>query len=411
MKTGLGFGKESNLDLFEIQSDSQVSAEELFDVLYSQKGEQIKNFLDENIVGQQTAKQVVVDILETLIASKGLIKDGNPNKPIASILFVGPSGVGKTQLAIEFQKVLNKYFGEKNEIIKVNCADYKDNGSGSSLTKLLGAPPGYISCDKKSKFHPDNIQGKGRVILFDEIEKGGEAMKDAMLSILDDGTAQINYVDTSDSIYKPSNWKKNSKFNNGNEKEVSENQEITAYFKEAVIIMTSNMGTREMLEMMNGGMGFGTKKSSCDDVNEKMQDIVMKAIDGNFKLEMQGRIDYIVPFVYLNKDEYMEILNRKLNSLREKYVKNINNGQLVFFKMSDNSKNLLVNMAVSNNKGLGIRRLEQLINKHINAVLSKAINDGIFQDGKVCLDIQTDGKQFVYKISQMGTENNGIIRL
>lgn len=411
MKTWLWFGKESNLDLFEIQSDSQVSAEELFDVLYSQKWEQIKNFLDENIVWQQTAKQVVVDILETLIASKWLIKDGNPNKPIASILFVWPSWVGKTQLAIEFQKVLNKYFGEKNEIIKVNCADYKDNGSGSSLTKLLWAPPWYISCDKKSKFHPDNIQWKWRVILFDEIEKWWEAMKDAMLSILDDGTAQINYVDTSDSIYKPSNWKKNSKFNNWNEKEVSENQEITAYFKEAVIIMTSNMWTREMLEMMNWWMGFWTKKSSCDDVNEKMQDIVMKAIDGNFKLEMQGRIDYIVPFVYLNKDEYMEILNRKLNSLREKYVKNINNWQLVFFKMSDNSKNLLVNMAVSNNKWLWIRRLEQLINKHINAVLSKAINDWIFQDWKVCLDIQTDWKQFVYKISQMWTENNWIIRL
>ncbi len=294
--------------------------------------------LKSNIIGQEKAVKAVADAMKKWRA--GLREQ---NRPIASFLFLGPTGVGKTQTC----KILSKcLYGDEKAIIRIDCSEY---GEKNDINKLIGSPPGYVGYEDGGKLEKELLNKPYSVVLFDEIEKAHPDLCNLLLQILDDG-----FVTTSGG------------------KEIS--------FKNAVIIMTSNVGAQQ-INSNAGELGFSLQTHSKDKINEQK---IQMALKEQFSPEFIGRIDEIITFELLTPQNVEKIAEIMLEQLKIR-LNNLN----IKLNCSDNLLKYISRKGYSIN--YGARPLRKEISNTIENFLSEKIFDGkIKADDVIYLDIENE---------------------
>ncbi|MBP3205009.1 MAG: AAA family ATPase, partial [Lachnospiraceae bacterium] len=220
--------------------------------------------LHKRVIGQDEGVNKVTD---AIIRSKAGIKD--PTKPIGSFLFLGPTGVGKTELSKALAEAM---FGSEDAMIRVDMSEYME---GHSVSKMIGSPPGYVGFEDGGQLSEKVRRNPYSVVLFDEIEKAHTDVFNILLQVLDDG-------------------------------HITDSKGRKVNFKNTILIMTSNAGAQRIVDPKN--LGFATEKSEKKDY-EKMKSAVMEEVKRSFKPEFINRIDDIIVFHQLNDENMKDIVN------------------------------------------------------------------------------------------------------
>ena len=299
--------------------------------------------LKQHLIGQDDA---VVKIVQALTRSVAGLK--HPHKPIASFMFLGNTGIGKTEMA----KILSlKHFGSESNLVRIDCSEFE---AKHAYSKLIGAPPGYLGYDEEPFLSKALREKPNCVLLFDEIEKANESMHKLILQVLDEG-----------------------KINDGRGKEV--------IFNKAIIIMTSNVGSYELMKYQ-GRIGFDKKN---DEVG--IGSICLSALQKKFSPEFINRISEIVVFKPLERESLLRIFD----VLLDEYVsflakKNID------VAVHNSAAEFIVDQ--SSYKQYGARELQRVMERHIiNPLADMIVNKKVFpgdeveifcQDEKIAFEIQ-----------------------
>ena len=300
----------------------------------------LEDTLHERVVGQDEAVKVVS---EAILRARAGIKD--PNRPIGSFIFLGPTGVGKTELAKTLAEAL---FDDERSIIRVDMSEYMEK---HTVARLIGAPPGYVGYDEGGQLTEAVRRRPYSVILLDEIEKAHRDIFNVLLQILDDGR-------------------------------LTDGKGRVVNFKNTVIIMTSNLGSQEILTRAK--IGFITNKAFAE-----AESIIKDLLKNYFRPEFLNRIDDIVVFKSLAKDQVKAIAQILLKNLSERLEKQIN----VRLTWSDSAVEALASQGFDAN--FGARPLKRLLTHTVETELSKKIISGEVKDGDT-VEIDFDGKQFVF---------------
>ena len=311
----------------------------------AEKLSRMEEFLERRIIGQNDA---VKKISDTVKRSRAGISD--PNRPIGSFIFLGPTGVGKTELT----KALAEFmFDDEKALIRVDMSEFMEK---HSVSKLIGAPPGYVGFDEGSSFAESVRHRPYSVILFDEIEKAHPEEFNVLLQILDNG----RLTDAKGRVIN---------------------------FKNAVIIMTSNIGAQYIDKMQTIGFSNG-EKETYEDVKEK----VLSTLKEHFRPEFLNRLDDIIIFDILSKKAIKEIVNLQIDVIKK--------------RLFDKEINLSVTESVSEllsksgyNPQYGARPLKRLIQEKIlNPVASMMISNKVLSGGTVLVDVKDN--QFTFDITR-----------
>ena len=300
--------------------------------------EKILNLADDmktRVIGQDEAIETISD---TIIRSRAGLKD--PNRPIGSFIFLGPTGVGKTYLT---KTLAFNLFDNEDNIVRIDMSEYMDK---FSVTRLIGAPPGYVGYEEGGQLTEAIRRKPYSVILFDEIEKAHPDVFNVLLQLLDDG-----------------------RLTDGKGKIVD--------FKNTIIIMTSNIGSEIIL--------------NDPSVSETTKNEVLDEMKHRFKPEFLNRIDDIIVFKSLNKDNVKNIIKLILNDINKKLKE-----QFITIDYTENALDFIVNEAYD--PVYGARPLKRFIQKDIETNLSKMILSGqIPENSTVTLD--SNGDKLTYNIN------------
>jgi len=310
---------------------------------------QLESTLKSKVIGQD---HVVRDIATAIQRNKVGLRD--PGKPIGSFLFLGSSGVGKTYLSKMLAKEL---FGTEDAMIRVDMSEFMEK---YSVSRLIGAPPGYVGYDQGGELTVKVKRRPYSVILFDEIEKAHPDVQNLMLQILDDGVLTDS---TGDKVN----------------------------FKNTIIIMTSNVGTRQLSEF---GTGIGFKDQS--DGDEAAEQVIRKALNKRFAPEFLNRIDKIVTFNQLKKQDIRKITDLELSKL-DKRLENLN----IRVQYSDKARDFVAEKGFD--PKLGARPLKRAIAQYIEEMITDGIISGDVQPGEDYL-IDVDGTDKDMKLKIMVPE-------
>lgn len=306
---------------------------------------QLESTLKSKVIGQD---HVVRDIATAIQRNKVGLRD--PGKPIGSFLFLGSSGVGKTCLSKMLAKEL---FGTEDAMIRVDMSEFMEK---YSVSRLIGAPPGYVGYDQGGELTVKVKRRPYSVILFDEIEKAHPDVQNLMLQILDDGVLTDS---TGDKVN----------------------------FKNTIIIMTSNVGTRQLSEF---GTGIGFKDQS--DGDEAAEQVIRKALNKRFAPEFLNRIDKIVTFNQLKKQDIRKITDLELSKL-DKRLENLN----IRVQYSDKARDFVAEKGFD--PKLGARPLKRAIAQYIEEMITDGIISGEVQPGEdYLIDVDGTGKDMRLKI-------------
>jgi ATP-dependent Clp protease ATP-binding subunit ClpC len=294
----------------------------------SEKLLKMEDALKQSIVGQDEA---VAKLAKAIRRTRAGLK--NPNRPIGSFIFLGPTGVGKTELC----KVLAKYlFDSEDALIRIDMSEYMEK---FSLSRLVGAPPGYVGYEEGGQLTEKVRRRPYSVVLFDEIEKAHPDIFSLLLQVLDDGMLTDSFGRKVD-------------------------------FKNTIIIMTSNVGTRELKNI--GSFGFSTKEET--DKYTHMKDTVEDAMKKLFNPEFLNRIDDTIVFRSLNKDDIKKIIDIELKDL----FQNIKDHKMVVL-LDESAKNFLVEKGFD--EKYGARPLRRAIQRYVEDPLAEEILRGSFKEG------------------------------
>lgn len=293
------------------------------------------------IIGQENAVRSMGSLYQLFLA--GMNQTG---KPVGALLFLGPTGSGKTRVVEAAADIL---FGDPNAVIKVNCAEFQHS---HEIAKLIGSPPGYLghrettpllSQENLDRFHTKDIPLS--LVLFDEIEKASDSLWKLLLGILDKATLTLG-----------------------------DNQRVD--FSQSLIIMTSNLGAREMSELMEGRIGFAAAQqlnnSNEIDLDEKIQRTAVQAASRNFSPEFMNRIDKIVVFHTLNQEHLRQILDLELRALQGRIMRSART--TFFFSCSDSVKELLLREGMDSR--YGARHLKRSIERLLVMPMSNLVASG-----------------------------------
>ncbi len=303
---------------------------------------QMEDRLHERLIGQNAAIEAISDAIRR--ARSGL-KD--PRRPIGSFVFIGPSGVGKTELA----KALAEFmFDDEEALVRIDMSEYREQ---HTVSRLFGAPPGYVGYEEGGQLTEAVRRRPYRVILFDEVEKAHPEVWNALLQILDDGR-------------------------------LTDGQGRVVDFRNTVLIMTSNLGTEYVNK--SGTLGFlGSMESGDQGNREKIE----KALKDTFRPEFLNRIDEIIVFSSLSKEHMQRIVELQMNDIQERLSEH---GLGV--ELTDVAKEWLANQGYD--PAFGARPLKRALQKHIESPLSVSLLSGDFKPGDtVLVDVADD--QIVFK--------------
>jgi ATP-dependent Clp protease ATP-binding subunit ClpC len=311
----------------------------------SEKLLQMEQRIHERIIGQEEAIHAISDAIRR--ARSGL-KD--PRRPIGSFIFIGPSGVGKTELA----KALAWFmFDDEDALVRIDMSEYREQ---HTVSRLFGAPPGYVGYEEGGQLTEAVRRRPYRVILFDEIEKAHPEVWNALLQILDDGR-------------------------------LTDGQGRTVDFRNSVLIMTSNLGTEYVRR--SGTLGFMQNRGDPDERLEHEK--IEKALKSTFRPEFLNRIDEIITFSPLSKEEMGEIVELQMKEVQERLKER---GLQV--ELTENARLWLANEGFD--PAFGARPLKRALQKHVESPLSVDLLGGVFTQGdKVIVDLDEATNKLVFR--------------
>ena len=304
----------------------------------SKKLERLESELHKRVVGQEEA---VTAVSRAIKRSRVGLKD--PKRPMGSFLFLGPTGVGKTELA---KALAASLFDDENNMVRLDMSEYMEK---YSVSRLIGAPPGYVGYDEGGQL-TEKVRNKPySVLLFDEVEKAHPDVFNVLLQVLDDGR-------------------------------ITDSQGRTVDFKNTIIIMTSNLGSQELLE---GIEADGSISTECENR-------VMDELKGHFRPEFLNRLDEIIMFKPLTKDNIGNIINLLMNDLNKRLA-----DREITVELSDSARQFIVDHGYD--PIYGARPLKRFLQKHVETLSAKLILADEVREGDTIL-IDTEGDKLTAKV-------------
>jgi len=293
--------------------------------------------LHERVIGQDEAVQLVAD---AVIRARAGIKD--PRRPIGSFIFLGPTGVGKTELA---KALAESLFDSEDNIVRIDMSEYMEK---HAVSRLIGAPPGYVGYEEGGQLTEAVRRKPYSVLLFDEVEKAHAEVFNVLLQILDDGR-------------------------------VTDAQGRTVDFKNTVIIMTSNIGSRHLLEEgVTGGAGSGQ-------ISDAARNSVMADLRSHFRPEFLNRVDDIVLFSPLTLDQLTEIVDLQVDDIRKRLA-----DRDITLELTDDAKRFIAEAGFD--PVYGARPLKRYLQHQVETRVGRAIIAGEVTDGSTLrIDAGDDG--------------------
>ena len=319
-----------------------------------QMGEELRG----KVIGQEEAIQKVVKAIQR---NRAGLKD--PNRPIGSFIFLGPTGVGKTHLA----KVLTQYlFDTPDALIRIDMSEYMEK---FSVSRLVGAPPGYIGYEEGGQLTEKVRRRPYSVVLLDEIEKAHPDVFNLMLQVLDEGRL-------TDSLGRKVD------------------------FRNTIIIMTSNIGTRELKEF-GRGVGFSAQQPGSKDDNEMARGIIEKALKKAFAPEFLNRIDDVIIFGSLSKEDIHKIIDIELAGLYKR-VESLG----YKLNLAENAKNFIVSKGYDTQ--YGARPLKRAIQKYLEDEMAEVIIQASVSEGDE-IEVDYDEKEEKIKTKIVSHKTKGSV--
>src|SRR5260221_3426703 len=306
----------------------------------SPRAQDFEDRLGARIVGQERAVRRVSGLYQIFLAGMN-----PPNRPIGTMLFLGPTGSGKTRVIEAASEVL---FADPNGVVKIDCAEFQHS---HEIAKLIGSPPGYLGQRETSpmltqetldRMHNEEL--KVTLVLFDEIEKASDSLWQLLLGILDKATLTLG-----------------------------DNRRVD--FSHAMVIMTSNLGAREMSELISGGIGFAPGKGAKhpdNDVDQKIYRTAVEAARRKFSPELMHRIDKVVVFRSLKAHHLRLIPDLELQAVQDRIM--MSAGTKFVFQCSDAAKDMLLQEGIDYK--YGARHLKRAIERFLVYPLSNLVATG-----------------------------------
>ena len=292
----------------------------------------LQDILHQDVVGQDEAVKSVAD---SILRARSGLKD--PRKPIGSFIFLGPTGVGKTQLAKSLSKAL---FDSEDNIIRIDMSEYQEK---HTVARLIGAPPGYVGYEEGGQLTEAVRRKPYSIILFDEIEKAHSEVFNVLLQLLDDGR-------------------------------LTDSKGRTVNFKDTIVIMTSNIGSQILLDSVK----------DHNEVTEQAKKEVEDMLRYSFKPEFLNRIDDIIMFNPLTKDQISQIVELCLKDIQARLK-----DRQITLNITDKAKTLIADESYT--PQLGARPIKRYIQRNIETLLGKEIIKGTLEDNTtVTIDVEDD---------------------
>ena len=301
----------------------------------------LENTLHDRVIGQSEAVSAVAKAIR-----RGRVGLNDPNRPIGSFLFLGPTGVGKTELS---KALAYAMFGSESSLIRVDMSEFMEK---HTVSKLIGSPPGYVGYDEGGQMSEKVRRNPYSVVLFDEIEKAHPDIFNVLLQVLDDGR-------------------------------ITDSTGRVVDFKNTVIIMTSNAGAQNIIQPKN--LGFMSQADEKKD-HENMKNKVMEEVKKLFKPEFLNRIDDIIVFHTLSKDEIGQIVDLMINSVNKRTQEQMK----ISIELDKDAKDYIVSKGYDSK--YGARPLRRTIQNEIENVLAEKILEGEVKNGSKVLVSCKDGK-------------------
>jgi len=338
-----------------ISTEKVVTANEIADVIANwtgipvksiqqEEGERLLNMeklLHERVIGQDEAVEAVAKAVR-----RGRVGLKDPKRPIGSFLFLGPTGVGKTELSKALAEVL---FGDENAMIRIDMSEYMEK---FDVSKLIGAPPGYVGYEEGGQLSEKVRRKPYSVVLFDEIEKASPDVFNVLLQVLDDG-------------------------------HITDGQGRKVDFKNTVIIMTSNAGARNIIEPKK--LGFAADDSKTKNYSD-MKKNVMDEVKKMFRPEFLNRIDDIIVFHALNEDNVKEIVKLMAKDI----VKRVKENMEITVEFDDSAIEFIAKEGFD--PAYGARPLRRALQSKIEDKFAESFLDGGFKKGDTVVVSAEDGK-------------------
>jgi ATP-dependent Clp protease ATP-binding subunit ClpA len=304
----------------------------------SPRAQDFEDRLGARIVGQERAVRRMSGLYQIFLAGMN-----PPNRPIGTMLFLGPTGSGKTRVIEAASEVL---YADPNGVVKIDCAEFQHS---HEIAKLIGSPPGYLGHRETSpmltqenldRMHNEEL--KVTLVLFDEIEKASDALWQLLLGILDKATLTLG-----------------------------DNRRVD--FSRCMVVLTSNLGAREMSELISGGIGFapgkGVKNPHDTEVDQKIYRTAVEAARRKFSPEFMNRIDKVVVFRSLKEHHLRAILELELQAVQDRIM--MSAGTKFVFQCSDAAKDMLLQEGIDYK--YGARHLKRAIERFLVYPLSNLV--------------------------------------
>ena len=308
----------------------------------------LESILHERVVGQEEAVTAIAKAIR-----RGRVGLKDPKRPIGSFLFLGPTGVGKTELSKALAEAM---FGTESALIRVDMSEYMEK---HSVSKMIGSPPGYVGYEEGGQLSEKVRRNPYSVILFDEIEKAHPDVFNILLQVLDDG-------------------------------HITDAQGRKIDFKNTILIMTSNAGAENILAPKR--LGFASENDEKASYGF-MKDKVMEEVRRLFKPEFLNRIDEIIVFHQLNKEHMKQIADIMLKSILKRTREQMN----MALQVDDQAKELLIEKGYD--QKYGARPLRRTIQSMVEDQLAEEILDGRIKKGDQVL-VSSDGKELTFRVAE-----------
>jgi ATP-dependent Clp protease ATP-binding subunit ClpB len=328
---------------------------------HSKDATEFANLLHREIVGQDQAVENVVEIYQTFLAGLNA-----PGRPVANLLFLGPTGSGKTRVV---EVMAQSLFGDPRACTKIDCGEFQHS---HEIAKLIGSPPGYLghrdtlpllSQEALDQWHTEKL--KLSILLFDEIEKASDSLWKLLLGILDKGTLTLG-----------------------------DNSRVD--FSRCIIVMTSNLGASEMANLVHGRLGFFQMPDVLDDgFDEKIDRTAVEAARRKFSPEFMNRIDKVVVFKTLRLEHLRQILDIELSSVQQRVLGAPGTSKFVF-DCTESVKKFLLEEGTD--PKYGARHLKRAIEKNIVFPLANLVATAQLKCGDVVrIDLSANGRMTFMK--------------
>ena len=311
----------------------------------SEKLLKLEDFLQEKVVGQ---KEAVTALSKAVRRARVGLKD--PNRPIGTFIFCGPTGVGKTELSNTLAEVM---FGDRKNLVRIDMSEYMEK---HSISRLIGAPPGYIGYEEGGQLTEAIRRNPYSVILLDEIEKAHPDVFNILLQIMEDG-------------------------------KLTDSKGRSVNFKNTIIIMTSNIGAHDIKKQ--NSVGFVSQKNLETNEFENMKNHILEEVKKQFKPEFINRVDEVIVFRKLMDNDILKIVNLMLNNTISKLKE-----RKITINLDEECKKFLVNKGVDIN--YGARPLRRIITKELEDKLSEEMLKGYIKGGDN-LEVYCNGKELYFK--------------